>query len=210
MKEDLVLRYSHNIVEHLGLKLYQNQPTRVIAELVSNSWDADAEKNLINMNMDTGERWVSVFDNGHGMTREELLSSYLIIGHPKRVRPEEKSRGGRKLMGRKGIGKLASFGIARFVDIITIANHDESTLAYWLRFDRDALLGHGDEDQKYRPEVICDGVKIENIPILEDQTGQIKEFIELIIKTTGTGTAILMSELSISKGISKGQLLASL
>ena len=42
--EDLVLRYSHNIVEHLGLKLYQNKPTNVIAEIISNSWDADAAR----------------------------------------------------------------------------------------------------------------------------------------------------------------------
>ncbi len=38
----LVLRFSHNIIEHLGLKLYQNRPTNVVAELVSNSWDAGA------------------------------------------------------------------------------------------------------------------------------------------------------------------------
>ena len=36
----LELRFSHNIIEHLGLKLYQNKPTNVLAELVSNSWDA--------------------------------------------------------------------------------------------------------------------------------------------------------------------------
>lgn len=41
--EKLKLRYSHNIIEHLGLKLYQNKPTNVIAELISNSWDADAQ-----------------------------------------------------------------------------------------------------------------------------------------------------------------------
>ena len=32
--DDLVLTYSHNIVEHLGLKLYQNKPTNVIAEML--------------------------------------------------------------------------------------------------------------------------------------------------------------------------------
>jgi hypothetical protein len=37
---DLVLRFSHNIIEHLGLKLYQNRPTNGVAELVSDAWDA--------------------------------------------------------------------------------------------------------------------------------------------------------------------------
>jgi hypothetical protein len=40
----LVLRFSHNIIEHLGLKLYQNRPTNVGAELVSNAWDAGAHR----------------------------------------------------------------------------------------------------------------------------------------------------------------------
>lgn len=38
---DFSIRYSHNIIEHLGLKLYQNKPTNVIAEFISNSWDAE-------------------------------------------------------------------------------------------------------------------------------------------------------------------------
>ena len=66
---ELLLRYSHNIVEHLGLKLYQNKPTRVIAELVSNSWDADASAVSVNMSMNEVGRWVGVLDNGQGMTR---------------------------------------------------------------------------------------------------------------------------------------------
>lgn len=43
LQEELVLRFSHNVLEHLGLKLYQNKPTNVLAELVSNSWDAYAK-----------------------------------------------------------------------------------------------------------------------------------------------------------------------
>ena len=43
------MKISHNIVEHLGLKLYQNKPTNVIAELVSNSWDANANRLNINI-----------------------------------------------------------------------------------------------------------------------------------------------------------------
>src|SRR5712671_6239609 len=106
--EDLVLRFSHNVVEHLGLKLYQNKPTNVIAEIVSNSWDADAAKVEVNMSMDGENRWIAVHDDGHGMTRHELASAYLIIGLPRRSKVDDRSRGQqRRLMGRKGIGKLA-------------------------------------------------------------------------------------------------------
>ncbi|EKS6319114.1 ATP-binding protein, partial [Enterobacter hormaechei] len=62
--EKLKLRYSHNIIEHLGLKLYQNKPTNVIAELISNSWDADAQNVWIEIAQDK----VSITDDGCGMS----------------------------------------------------------------------------------------------------------------------------------------------
>ncbi|MBZ0370743.1 TIGR02391 family protein, partial [Acinetobacter baumannii] len=46
---DYVLKYSHNIIEHLGFKLYQNKPTNAIAELISNSWDAYATEVCVDL-----------------------------------------------------------------------------------------------------------------------------------------------------------------
>lgn len=101
-KTKLELKYSHNIIEHLGLKLYQNKPTNVLAELISNSWDADAEKVWIDLN----DNYLAVYDNGLGMTHEELANNYLVIGKKKRSENniDEETSKGRKMMGRKGIG----------------------------------------------------------------------------------------------------------
>ncbi|WP_429180783.1 ATP-binding protein [Aeromonas salmonicida] len=63
--KEFELKYSHNVIEHLGLKLYQNRPTNVLAELVSNSWDADAE----NVWLDITREHLAVYDDGDGMTR---------------------------------------------------------------------------------------------------------------------------------------------
>ena len=52
-QDPLVLKFDHNVIEHLGLKLYQNRPTNVIAEMVSNSWDADAARVWIDLAFDT-------------------------------------------------------------------------------------------------------------------------------------------------------------
>ncbi|WP_394144628.1 ATP-binding protein, partial [Burkholderia multivorans] len=125
-EEDLTLKFSHNIIEHLGIKLYQNKPTNVIAELVSNSWDADAKNVWINIVSDGDEATVSVEDNGHGMTRADIVHKYLVIGKPKRKKenPMETSPSGRFLMGRKGIGKLAPFGIASVIDVVTVTIKD--------------------------------------------------------------------------------------
>ncbi len=205
---ELLLRYSHNIVEHLGLKLYQNKPTRVIAELVSNSWDADASTVSVNMSMDD-DRWVAVLDNGHGMTRNELASNYLIIGLARRAHATEASRTGRPLMGRKGIGKLAPFGIAQTVDVVTSALVDDLPVVHWLRFDLKALLSEGSGEVSYHPTVLFEGGPLDSLPADKDATGQVEVWRQQI-QSGKTGTLVLMKDLSLGRAISEGQLIDSL
>ncbi|MDG6828696.1 ATP-binding protein [Glaesserella parasuis] len=106
------MKISHNIVEHLGLKLYQNKPTNVIAELVSNAWDANATELKIDIVNDETNKFISVNDNGCGMDIDVLKNTYLVIGKSKYNTLEEQreisKNTQRKPMGRKGIGKLAS------------------------------------------------------------------------------------------------------
>lgn len=98
---DLKLEYSHNIIEHLGLKLYQNKPTNVIAELISNSWDADAENAWLDIHDDKevplSERYVSVMDDGYGMDPYAIKEKYLVIGLKKRKPGEPDERSLRKV-----------------------------------------------------------------------------------------------------------------
>lgn len=130
------LKYSHNIIEHLGLKLYQNRPTNVLAELVSNSWDADSNDVWIDVN----DNYLAVSDNGTGMDRDTLVNHYLIIGKRKRTSKniEDTSPKNRKYMGRKGIGKLAPFGIARKLSIITVSENDNKCC--WLEVNLNEIL----------------------------------------------------------------------
>ena len=204
-----ILQYSHNIIEHLGLKLYQNRPTRVIAELLSNSWDADAENVWVNMDMGEGDRWVAVGDNGTGMNADILHKGYLVVGTPKRSKPEEVSAGGRRLMGRKGIGKLAAFGIARCVDLITSAGGE----TFWLRFKLDDLLDAKDGKGEYEPILVYEGNSFDELPTGKDTTGAVAEWIGLITdqgKRDGRGTLVLMTELSLKKALNVNQLTSSI
>jgi hypothetical protein len=41
--EELALTFAGNIVKHLGVQMYSGRPVPAIAELISNSWDADAQ-----------------------------------------------------------------------------------------------------------------------------------------------------------------------
>lgn len=109
-RSELELRFDHNVSEHLGIKLYQNKPVNVLAELVANCWDADAKHVWVDFRSHGGEAFATVADDGSGMTVDTLRERYLVIGKAKRATPKERSSGGRSPMGRKGIGKLAPFG----------------------------------------------------------------------------------------------------
>jgi hypothetical protein len=208
-----VLSYSHNVIEHLGLKLYQNKPANVIAELVSNSWDADARNVAIAMEMDQSkDRYVSVSDDGHGMTRDEVVNNFLVIGAPKRSTPEQRSRGGkRSLMGRKGIGKLAPFGIADVVEVCSVAKSGAGRSCVWIRLELQEIkkFSKPGRTSVYDPIVICDGdLPSDAILAKEDRTGEVAKCLSAL--GTGPGTVVLMRNLTIGKAIGTSQLVQSL
>jgi hypothetical protein len=212
---DFVLKFDNNVVEHLGLKLYQNKPTRVIAEIVSNSWDADAREVLVNLGMqevDPNNRWIAVIDDGHGMNREDLRDSFLVIGRHKAV-PRQGMAGRRPIMGRKGIGKLAPFGIAKVVDVVTVGVNAKSTREVtWLRLNLDDVLKHG-ASGAYTPDEIFTGASLSDIPLSRDTTGQVKIWVDHVSRESNTkqlGTLILMQKTSLRKVITEEQLIESL
>jgi hypothetical protein len=126
------LRISRLTVDKLGVKLY-DKASAVVAELIANSYDADAE--VVTVRLPLGKQLASkaggqlkdvgyvieVEDDGHGMTPEEANKFYLRVGSDRRTRKEQgggQSRNKqRPVMGRKGIGKLAPFGICRRIEV---------------------------------------------------------------------------------------------
>lgn len=119
--ENLKISFHGRILDHLGIQMYQS-PTAAIAELVSNAWDADSTTVNITLPDAMGdEACIVVTDNGCGMTREDCERRYLNIGYCRRGSlPTEKSaKYQRPILGRKGIGKFAGFGIADIIEVDT-------------------------------------------------------------------------------------------
>lgn len=206
--EELLLRFDHNVIEHLGLKLYQNRPTSVIAELVSNGWDADAEDVWVDLNFDatdTGKNYVAVSDNGIGMSFEDIRDRYLVIGKPKRSEdtPDETTPGDRKPMGRKGIGKLAPFGIARIIDVVTVSKTQKGRMLNWFRLDFDGIAKtHNQEHPTYAPDIPANKADASKFKVSahDDDTGAISKFLEKIDKTEKkTGTLVVMRSLTLKR-----------
>lgn len=69
---------------------------------------------------------ITIQDAGIGMSRKELQDRFLIAGRRRRELDAtgNRSAGGRPLMGRKGLGKLAGFGVAQKITIVTKAASD--------------------------------------------------------------------------------------
>ena len=121
-KEPLVLSFDNRTIRHLGISLYSTLPP-VIAELIANSYDANASKVNIFINDDPSKS-IIISDEGEGMDYEDLRKKYLEIGRDRREEEATsiQSKAKRKPIGRKGIGKLAGFGVANIVNIKTLKN----------------------------------------------------------------------------------------
>lgn len=150
-KPRLEMKIDLNVIDHLGLKMYTSLPA-VIAEYVANAWDAGATEVDIDVPTDGGmeDYAISISDNGYGMSVNEVNEKFLVVGRNRREeeRTDEivaKSGKKRKVMGRKGLGKLAGFGVARVVRIRTVKAGE------FLEFemDYDEMRRRVEEEGKY-------------------------------------------------------------
>lgn len=117
---------SLNVLNHLGLNLYSNVPS-VLSEVVANSYDADATEVRIDIN--PADDSVIVQDNGSGMTEQEVNERFLTVGYQRRLDPHQAvTPRGRRVMGRKGIGKLSLLSIAEEVEVFTSKDGQKSAL----------------------------------------------------------------------------------
>ena len=133
MKRTYKMTVAGQMFKHLGLQMYSGA-VPAIAELISNAYDAMARN--VWVTIPTGRPIqltdeIVVKDDGHGMTYNECNTLYLSVGRDRRSATEgwTKPYGtvkARKVQGRKGIGKLAGFGIANQIGIRTVKDSNVS------------------------------------------------------------------------------------
>lgn len=149
--QELRMTFTPNTIEHLGVRMYSTLPP-VIAELVANSQDADASKVVVHLK-DKASMEIIVSDNGHGMSFDGINEKFLRIGRNRRNdEGSQTSPGGRKVIGKKGLGKLSFFGIAHEIEVQTIQGHKKNSfLMKW-----GDILSGGDKDKQkdYSPTIL--------------------------------------------------------
>lgn len=150
--QPLEMKIELTVIEDLGIRLYSRLP-EVLSEVVANAWDANAstvEISLQEGNVDSNSA-IIVRDDGHGMTYEEIGNKYLRVGRKRRNEEGGKTDGGKRdVMGRKGIGKLSVFGIAKKAEIRTVHSGKLSVF----QMDVDDMLDEARKKGKYMPRII--------------------------------------------------------
>lgn len=167
------------ILELIGPDLYSNLPA-VFAEMIANAWDADAKNVWLKVDISNG--CIQIEDDGNGMSLTDLNEKFLHIAYKKRKNPEDVfTPGGRHVMGRKGIGKLAFFSLGEKLSIETSDGNTKAGCKIDWSQIRDAIS----QDKPYQPE-----------PIPPDQ----------IRGTKGTKITLVQLDIEKTKGIVVGDL----
>ena len=138
--KDYILNIDPRILELLGPSLYTNI-YYVLAELIANAYDADAQNVYIIEYPDE----IVVEDDGQGMSYEKGdIEKYLNVAKESRTSNEDSQTVvfKRKKMGRKGVGKLAALSVSENVYIKTIHDGEKSGFI---------LSRYVDENHKLKP-----------------------------------------------------------
>ena len=181
--DSLKMTFDPQTIEHLGVKMYSNIPN-AIAELIANAYDADAHNVQIKLFDEAGSKRIEVIDDGEGMDFNDINEHFLRIGRNRREEGYTTSPSGqRKVTGRKGLGKLAFFGIGSIIEITTIKKDSGKKVSFTLNWDE--LISTCGQD--YMPDFRID--KCEN---------------------SLHGTSILLKKLKRKTAFDKNQLAISL
>ena len=154
------MNISNTVLYHLGINLYSNVPA-VLSEVVANSWDADATNVYVEIEGDK----ITISDDGHGMDFKDINEKYLLVGYPRRMHNETVTdRYKRKVMGRKGIGKLSLFSIAETVKVETLKDGVKNGFV----MSKQEIDDHIEQknEQPYEPEPLSES----EIELTEDGT----------------------------------------
>lgn len=142
-------RVHASLIKKLGDELIGNEVT-ALTEMIKNSYDADAS--ICKIEIDTkivqnGEIGsIIVEDNGCGMSLDDIEKGWLVISNSKKKKQKEnleRTKQGRWIIGEKGIGRLATQKLGRFLKIITKqkeSNEEITVLIDWDRFNADSTI----------------------------------------------------------------------
>ena len=124
--EKVAFRVHPRVFAALGADLVTNDIVAVI-ELVKNSYDAFAQNVQVAFKQGSdGAPYLEIMDDGVGMTRDVIESSWCTVATPhKAVRPfVKKGNRRRRVVGNKGLGRLSAARLGNRLTMLTQASGD--------------------------------------------------------------------------------------
>lgn len=157
-----------SLLEELGERLVAF-PEVALTELIKNSYDADAHKCTVILSKDE----IVVKDDGNGMSEDEFLNFWMVVGTKSKIRNTKSRKLQRKVSGSKGIGRFS----VRFLG----SNLHLSTTA----------VGAG--NIKYRIDATFDWIKTDNQQSLSKI--EIEYTVSKVSSSVKSGTTLTISKL---------------
>jgi signal transduction histidine kinase len=146
MTESVRFQTRARTIDHLGREQIADCPTAV-SELWKNSFDAYSRNASLHI-FDGLPEVAAIYDDGHGMSHEEFVNKWLVLGtESKLVRqltsPEDlNGLRSRIRQGKKGIGRLSAAFLARMLLLVTKRKNSSYVVALidWRLFENPYLL----------------------------------------------------------------------
>ncbi len=115
MNKPTHLRFAPDILRRLGEELIPN-PEQGIIELIKNSYDADSKTCIVSFEniLEPGGS-IKLEDEGDGMSENDLLNGFLVLGRSRKDPTVKTKSLGRLPVGDKGLGRLAALRLGRKV-----------------------------------------------------------------------------------------------
>jgi signal transduction histidine kinase len=118
-KKQAYFEVSAALFEELGERLV-SKPEIALAELVKNSYDADATNCLLKLSANE----IVVVDDGHGMTEDNFLKNWMVISSQAKGIARFSRKYGRSMAGSKGVGRFSARYLGSVVTLVTVADSD--------------------------------------------------------------------------------------
>ena len=135
LKLEYKLDIGAKILKLLGPNLYTNI-YYIIAELIANSYDADAR----NVYIITKSNSIIIEDDGNGMSYDDTKIYLKVAEETRKNREDSYTKKKRRKIGRKGIGKLAALSISEDVWVQTMKNKRKLGFILTVNISSDNIL----------------------------------------------------------------------
>ena len=144
MTDDYPFKMGKNFEKIIEKQL--KRPEIAILELISNSWDANANNVFIEWpiieNLRESTEYFTILDDGEGMEKEEFIEKWTTVGYEKRINSKSskmKTHDDRSIIGKNGRGRLGLFSFSDNYNVSTSKNGEINSFKV-MRSDKFATI----------------------------------------------------------------------